>query len=146
VLVFERAVTPPVTETPVSDYFWRLPQKPRKPRPEAPRSPTPIPREEPARATAPVVPFRAAQVADRTVLVSAGAERFCPADLAAALIEHGPLSGSRESKHRFKAGTLMIVSTASRGEVLIATTSEIRAMRRGLGTSERSERRRNGKK
>lgn len=80
------------------------------------------------------------------MLVSAAALHFRQVLLDQALEEHGTMSGSRESKHRFKEGTLMVVSNAAKGETLIATVSELRLMRRGLGTSKRSAtRRRSGK-
>lgn len=137
----------------MSGYFWRLPQKPRKERAETPAPPAPPllrpPSSRPpsARATPPApVAFTLREIQGRSVLVSAQALRFLPAELAEALRAHGPLGGSRESKHRLRGGTLMVVSNSAEGETLIATTSELRLMRRGLGTSARSDqRRRRGK-
>lgn len=78
--------------------------------------------------------FEPLTVAGKTVLVSRGALAFSPAELTQALGDHGPAGGSRESKHRFRRGTLFIVSRAATGEILIATTTEMRALRKGLST------------
>lgn len=131
----------------MSDYFWRLPYKPRKPRPapsERPPSSRPAPRAPSSRppAVGASVAFSPMTIAGRAVLVSAEASRLRLSELTQAVAEHGSSPGARESKHRFRSATVMVVSTPKTGERLVATVAELRAMRRGLGTSERSERRR----
>lgn len=114
---------------------WKRPSERVMPAAKAPRRiKTPLP--EPARARP---EFEARILGDVTVLVSAGAARFPGCSQLEALAAHGPLTtGSRETKHRFKQGALVVVHTASKREVLLLTASELRSMRGSLDARRRS--------
>lgn len=77
--------------------------------------------------------FEARILGDVTALVSAGAAAFPSCDLLQALVEHGPVTtGARETKHRLRKGTLVVLHTAKSREVLLLTVSELRALRAAL--------------
>lgn len=78
-------------------------------------------------------------IGDVAVLVSAGAARLPPQTHFEALADHGSLSSaSRETKHRFKQGTLVVVHSAATREVLLLTAPELRAMRGSVDPRRRS--------
>jgi hypothetical protein len=55
--------------------------------------------------------------------------RFKPADIFEALQQHGsPRTGSHQTKHRFRTGTLTILSNASKGELFIVSPEELRIL------------------
>jgi hypothetical protein len=105
-----------------------------------------VPARAPRKARTPLPPpltvrpaFEARVLGDMTVLVSAGAQTLPSCDLLEALAQHGPVSsGARETKHRFKRGTLVVLHTGRSREVLLLTATELRAMRGSLDTRRRS--------
>lgn len=111
---------------------WKRPSEraPARPRAER-RVRTPLP---PAPSVQPS--FEARLLGDVTVLVSAGASALPTSDQFEALAMHGSVvTGSRETKHRFRRGTLVVIHSAAKREVLLLTVPELRAMR---GTLRRS--------
>lgn len=114
---------------------WKRPSE-RAPRPErAPRRVrTPLP--EPQR----VLPtFDTRVLGDVTVLVSAGASQLPVCSQLQALAAHGPVTtGSRETKHRFKQATLVVVHGTANREVMLLTASELKAMRGSVDKRRRS--------
>lgn len=76
--------------------------------------------------------YQIVEVDDQPVFVSRGARKLGPRLYQKAVREHGQLSGSRETKHRFSQGTLMVASTSATGEIVVATAAELRALRGGL--------------
>lgn len=74
------------------------------------------------------------QVGDVTVYVTKGALGLKPFQLVQAITEHGPVRGHRETKTRFiRGGTVLVMSSPSLG-IVVATTPEMRAIRKGLST------------
>lgn len=74
------------------------------------------------------------KVGELTVYVTTGALKLKPHQLAQAVTEHGPVRGARETKHRFiRGGTILVMSSPTVG-VVVATTPEMRAIRKGLAT------------
>lgn len=111
---------------------WRLPRgKPRVVRTPVPakvtppRIPTPVP---PSWSSAPIA-FQTLQLGGLQVLVSADVlRRFPPALLTEALLAHGYGRGSRQTKHRFKAGTFTVLSNPSQRRVVMVNPSELRIL------------------
>ena len=68
------------------------------------------------------------------VYVTTGALQLKPFQLAQAVTEHGPVRGHRETKTRFvRGGTVLVMSSPTLG-IVVATTPEMRAIRKGLST------------
>ena len=105
---------------------WKSPAARAPARPPAERrSKTPLPppvRVEPE--------FEERVVGGLTLLVSRGALALPASDQFQALAQHGSFSsGSRETKHRFKRGTLVVIHSASKREVMLITAPELKALR-----------------
>ncbi len=55
--------------------------------------------------------------------------RFELGELVTALLEHGtPRTRAHQTKHRFRSGTLTVLSNASRGETFIVSPTELRLL------------------
>lgn len=55
--------------------------------------------------------------------------RFDMAELIESLSQHGPArTRAHQTKHRFRSGTLTVLSNASKGEVFIVSPTELRLL------------------